>query len=284
MGGGFSVSGTMNPFVAFSVGRSTELETAGLVQYDQVLVNTDHFDIVTATFTAPKDGVYYFSMNVGVRYRRPARVHFMKNGAKWSGLFYNSTTRFLSETLSTATLMNLSEGDKVTVHLDEGYLYSSELYKETYFTGFRVSPNSLFANPNPHVEWLVYKTDVSDVRFFYGLKYNKVSIMVGATLTQTNSDSAIVVPYTGVYYIHISVGCKPRNPMWATLHVNGDKHPFIRLSHWSSSFDGFGQETVSAVVGLNAGDELEVRLLNGLQIYGTDMMETSLMGFLISEV
>ena len=64
--GGFSVSGYMDPLVAFSVARSTSMRSQGLVTYDTEIVNTGQFNMDTSTFTAPVDGIYYFSISAGL--------------------------------------------------------------------------------------------------------------------------------------------------------------------------------------------------------------------------
>ena len=55
--GGFSVSGSMDPLVAFSVARYTSMTSQGLVSYDLEIINTGQFSMESSTFVVPLEGI-----------------------------------------------------------------------------------------------------------------------------------------------------------------------------------------------------------------------------------
>lgn len=57
----------LSPLVTFSVARRySQTDTAGLVTYDRVMVDTGGaWNALTSTFTAPQDGIYLFYYAVG---------------------------------------------------------------------------------------------------------------------------------------------------------------------------------------------------------------------------
>ena len=88
--GGFSVSGYMDPIVAFNVARSTNMTSLGLVRYDIEIVNTGQFNMY-CTFVAPLDGIYYFSVSTGLQEHIIVELMLKVNGIDEYIIFHRSS-------------------------------------------------------------------------------------------------------------------------------------------------------------------------------------------------
>ena len=78
--GGFSVSGYMDPVVAFNVARSTSMTSLGLITYDTEIVNTGQFNLTSSRFVAPLDGMYNFSVSTGLQPHIIVKLMMKVNG------------------------------------------------------------------------------------------------------------------------------------------------------------------------------------------------------------
>ena len=195
--GGFSVSGFMDPLVAFSVARSTSMTSQGLVTYDTEIVNTGQFNLDTSTFTAPVDGIYYFSISAGVDTSGVVSVFLRVNNKNVYNLFFSSSTISGPETIAGTTLLELGKGDEVSLHVTEGEIYSSPAELDISMSCFMYSPKMV----SP-VAWLVSKTTPDMTEHNQSMIFDQVHIIKRVAFI---NKTTVEIPFTGVYYLHLSV-------------------------------------------------------------------------------
>ena len=274
--GGFSVSGYMDPVVAFSVARSTSMTSPGLVRYGTVIVNTGQFNMDNSTFVAHMDGIYYFSISAGLFAHTKAELMLTVNGVDMLTLIQNSTTHNGIKTISSTTLLELQTGDEVTVHLTMGRIYSSVEQHEVSFLGFLYSLK--VANS---VAWLVSSingTQTLNTPIFYDTAH-----IINGTEFHL---SEITISISGFYYIYYSLIVDPCSQRHSReyrvyLEVGG-----IEKKHFYFNYMGKESTTVSGsyIFKLSAGDKVTVGNNGGCLLgYGDFYRSTAFMGFLIEE-
>ena len=138
----FSICGTMKePPVAFSVARDSP--TYGFldpVTFNVHIVNEGfHFDR-SHRFTAPSDGVYYFSISVGLSSGRTANLTLYKNNKPLANILRLSTAHNGSDTLSRSIMTSLKKDDTIHVVNQENRDVWSSSSLETSFSGFLYEP------------------------------------------------------------------------------------------------------------------------------------------------
>ena len=138
----FSICGTMKePVVAFSVARASP--TYGFldpVTFNVQIVNEGfHYDR-NHRFTAPSDGIYYFSISVGLSSRRTANFTLYKNDDPLANILRLSTAHNGSDTISRSIMTSLKKDDTIHVVNQENRDVWSSSSLETSFSGFLYSP------------------------------------------------------------------------------------------------------------------------------------------------
>ena len=134
---GFSLSSAMSTVVAFHFARTSQWANIGRVQFPLQLVQwPSSLSFDGYKFTASVSGLYFFAMSGGMVAGRGCRISLRHNDVQVIRSESNATTHNGVKVLSGATLIQLSVGDTVSVHLDSGILYSSDEYKELSFMGF----------------------------------------------------------------------------------------------------------------------------------------------------
>ena len=276
--GGFSMSGHMDPLVAFSVLSSDYQTSLGLVSYDTEIVNTGHYNMDSSIFTAPIDGVYYFSISSGLHPHLIVELVLRVNGADRYTLFHNSYIHSGIVTISGTTLVNLLSGDKVTVHLTNGQMYSSAGQHEASLVGFLYSPS--FSNSS--VAWMVSKTTPTTVLRHTPIAYDKVDVCFGVLF---HNLSTIEITVAGVYYIYYSVRVTPLTSkiMSLTFKKNNEIMRNFTL-HSFSQINDVISVGASLIFKFSAGDKLSVTPFHDVTESGDLLRSTAFMGFLIQEM
>ena len=141
----FSISDSMvNETVAFSVARHTSTRSEIIdepVIFDVILHNPAfHYDQLVHTFTAPTDGIYYFSFTVGLVSRGMADFVLQKNFEPFATIFRDSTTHSGTDTIGRSVMMELKENDKINIVNGFDLTARSSALKETSFSGFKYEP------------------------------------------------------------------------------------------------------------------------------------------------
>ena len=129
------------PEVAFSVARDSP--TYGFldpVTFNVQLVNEGSHYGSNHRFTAPSDGIYYFSISVGLSPRTTANFTLYKNYKPLENIVRLSTAHNGSDTISRSIMTSLKKYDTIHVGNQENrYVWSSSSL-ETSFSGFLYEP------------------------------------------------------------------------------------------------------------------------------------------------
>ena len=275
--GGFSVSGYMDPVVAFSVARSTSMTAQSLVKYHVLILNTGQFDMETSTFTAPLDGIYYFSVSAGLLPHTILEVTLRVNGIGIFKILHFSTSHDDIETISGSTLLDLRTGDKVTPHLTKGHTYSSSEQGELSLLCFLYSPKT-----GPSIAWLMSKNTEYTVSSRSPLINDKVHVIEGIRL---HNFSTIEIPVSGIYYVYQSVIVPLNTKAVSNLYAN--KVPIIELNLHRDAKDANGLISVSEsfICQLKVGDKLGLYQDYFSSVVDTDRRRAVMfMGFLVKEI
>ena len=139
----FSVSHRMvDSLVAFSVAREESL--SGFVApftFDTFLyLDGFHYDPFSHRFTAPSDGIYFFSFSVSLDAGKTAEFILYKNLEPFAGIVRRSTSHRGTDTIGRSIMMNLEEGDIIYMVNEAGQTARSSAMKETSFSGFKYEP------------------------------------------------------------------------------------------------------------------------------------------------
>ena len=273
--GGFSVSGYMDPLVAFSVARTTSMTSPGLVRYDTEIVNTGQFNMGTSTFTSPAGGIYYFSLTVGLFTSGTVSLFLRVNNINMYNLFHNSSTSRGVETMSGTTLLELLVDDQVSLHLMEGPIYSTSEEVDISMSGFLYSPKTV----SP-VAWLVSKTNSDITVLNHSMRYDQAHILKDVKFTNTDT---VEIPFTGVYYIHLSVAV-PAGKEDVKLRLNYNNQTKNRLIVFSYSDSRQGSRIVggSVILPLVGGAKLTIKpITSNIDTFESIYRATSFLGFLL---
>lgn len=108
-----------------------------VVIYDDVLTNIGgYFDGDTGMFTAPADGAYVFMMNVHrAAVTKSPYVKLMKEGEMQVSV-YDYGTSDAYDTASNSAILELAQGERVWLQLDQGNELNSNDNRYTTFSGY----------------------------------------------------------------------------------------------------------------------------------------------------
>lgn len=139
-------SGKAAPQIAFSASLANSSEiyrgpcTDKTLIFKRVFSNIgDGYDLNSGIFTAPVNGVYYFSFSTYGYNTHVMGAILLKNNVRQIST-YDSPTTDGSDSSSNAAVLQLAAGDKVNVELwDDGRVYDN-LNGHTTFSGFLLFP------------------------------------------------------------------------------------------------------------------------------------------------
>ena len=138
----FSITDAMKDFpVAFSVARDSS--TSGLldpVPFNVELVNEGFHYGRSHTFTAPSDGIYYFSISVGLSAGSTANFTLYKNDEPLANILRLATNNNGYDTMGRSIMIPLQREDTVHVVNQENRVAWSSPDLETSFSGFLYEP------------------------------------------------------------------------------------------------------------------------------------------------
>ena len=138
----FSICGSMKePPVAFSVARDSP--TYGFldpVTFNVQIVKEGFYYDRSHRFTAPLDGIYYFSISVGLSSGRTANLILNINNKPLANIVRLSTAHNGSDTLSRSIMTSLRKGDTIHVVNQKNRDVWSSSSLETRFSGFLYEP------------------------------------------------------------------------------------------------------------------------------------------------
>ena len=139
----FSLSHTMvDDTTAFCVARcDTICGFTKPVPFNSFLYNSgQHYNPLNHTYTAPTDGVYYFSFSVGVNAHSKAEFVLYKNGKAYVNIIRKSTTHNGTDMIRRAVMVHLDKNDQIYMVNGDGQTARSSPMLETSFSGFKYQP------------------------------------------------------------------------------------------------------------------------------------------------
>ena len=111
------------------------------VPFNTYLYNAGrHYNPLKYTYTAPSDGIYYFSLSVGLNAHSEAEFVLYKNNKAYVNIIRNSTKHNGTDTIGRSVMMRLNQGDMVFMVNEAGLTARSSPMMETSFSGFKYQP------------------------------------------------------------------------------------------------------------------------------------------------
>ena len=111
------------------------------VPFNTYLYNAGrHYNPLNHTYTAPSDGIYYFSFSVGLNAHSEADFILYKNDKAYINIYRNSTAHNGTDTIGRAVMMWLDRGDRIYMVNEAGRTARSSPMMETSFSGFKYQP------------------------------------------------------------------------------------------------------------------------------------------------
>ena len=192
----FLLDNIMHPLITFCAARTSESSVVGKVQFTSTLVNLGNaWDVTTNTFTAPQIGTYVFSMSSGVLNGEECITAVVINNKEYYGLAVmdeNNGTDIASRSFA----ITLAEGDTVFFYLQFKGILISDATHQMSFAGFLYEPLN-----GRKVIWSVHQTN-NQIGAYTPFPFNKVSVNEGNGWKAV--DNKFVVPYAGVYQLHLT--------------------------------------------------------------------------------
>ena len=139
----FSLTHTMqDETAAFSVASNHTISGYRKpVPFNTYLYNAGrHYNPLNHTYTAPSDGIYFFSFSVGLNAHREAEFVLYKNNKPYVNIIRNSTTHDGTDMIGRSVMMRLARGDMVFMVNEARRTARSSLMVETSFSGFKYQP------------------------------------------------------------------------------------------------------------------------------------------------
>ena len=99
-----------------------------------------HYNRFNHTYTAPSDGIYYFSFSVDLVPYRTAEFVLYKNNTPYVNIVRRSTVHNGGDTIGRAVMMRLEKGDQIHMVNEAGQTARSTPMMETSFSGFKYEP------------------------------------------------------------------------------------------------------------------------------------------------
>ena len=111
------------------------------VPFNTYLYNAGrHYNPLNHTYTAPSDGIYYFSLSVGLNAHREAEFVLYKNNKAYVNIIRRSTKHDGTDTIGRSVMMRLHRRDTIFMVNEAGQTARSSSMMETSFSGFKYQP------------------------------------------------------------------------------------------------------------------------------------------------
>ena len=111
------------------------------VPFNTYLYNAGrHYNPLNHTYTAPSDGIYYFSFSTGLNAHSKAMFALYKNHKAYVNINRKSTIHNGTDTIGRAVMMRLDRGDMIYMVNQAGHTARSSPVLETSFLGFKYQP------------------------------------------------------------------------------------------------------------------------------------------------
>jgi hypothetical protein len=272
---GFRIDEVMNPLVLFRAAKTTNHVGVGTISLDSLTVNVGGaWNPCTNQFVAPIDGIYFFSWStasvvntthsVSLRVGNINRVTSGIMGGNFNG----------NDVSSQATMLNLTAGSQVTLHLSTGTNVYSDINYQTSLVGFLYEPTSA-----QKVAWSL-GTDAGQLFGPLTVSFDVTLVNEGGAWDAASPD-LVTIPVTGTYYIVLSGGTSLRNyKLNMAVLVNGELL-FNIMEKVTTRTSSYNVRSQALIVSLRQGDILQVGIPAGYNTVSTNN-ELMFVGFLLS--
>lgn len=272
--GGFFLGSIMSEVVAFALGISSTFSLLTYIPFNITYIDTHNgWDASTKSYTAPVTGTYVFAMTAGSTPAVKSQVSlFTTSNAVCLTLNFD-TAHPGPDTYSSVGMVNLNVGDSARPILNAGTISSL-----TTLSGFLYAPYLTQAVAFSVGQWTMTPSVLSnstDPVKFSQVYVNKGNGWNPATNRFTN-------PVGGIYYVHFTL-MTLRNPLGNPCQVNLLLNGFdvITNAYMSSTQSDADSRGRGFILRLRAGDELRVRVANGLCFLNNMVFFTGFSGFLV---
>lgn len=269
---GFRADKLFSPFVGFSVASTNKQTTLGPVTFNKVLLDISGgaWSSATNAFTVPQTGVYVFSMSAGVPKNSNTAVYLYVNGQKRAVTTTNIKNILTTDNVDFVSglhVASLNSGDQVNVIAEN--TYSDDQSLQTAFSGFLYNPVH-----GRQVAWSVSRTTGETNVAWAQIDYQAINVNVGGAWNGVNT---VVIPVSGVYYVHIESCTCYTNGQQTYLNRNGAV--ILSSKNMFTSGVSGARRGQGGIFELAVGDKLWTTA-NGC-IYGYVLPITSFSGFLL---
>ena len=260
---GFKIDDVMNTKVIFRVARTTSYSAINsYLPFDKLLINVGQaWNSCNNQLIIPTSGIYFLSFSsASVENTR----HFLELRVNENGkarTVINANIFDGIDVSSQSILLKLNVGDVVKLYLTNGPVYSDNNY-QTSFAGFLYEQTI-----SQEITWALtfpYNKDT----FAYGpINVNFTEILLNEGSAWHSDIGRVRIPVSGLYYLKLSGLSFPVEYKFnLILSVNNqilmnvmEKINFIK--------DSINLRSRSLITHLNEGDELQVSIPSGYNIY-----------------
>ena len=266
----FLLDNLMYPLIMFCAGIST-IPTSPTKLFDIESVNLGGaWNLMTNKFTAPLNGVYVFSLNCVAYFGQGFELEVVVNNDVRYGLFYDSTINEYYDITSRTFAVMLTAGDTVFVHLMYGNFRSDGFM--TSFMGFLYEPMD-----GCKVIWSVHRT--SGISGEYNiLSFDTISANVGGGWNALSN--TFVVPYAGIYQLHLSSTSSAACQNFFNLIWNGAVYAGIKIS--TTTHNGIITRSRSITVEASIGDTFNIATPFAANLHSNSYKLISFTGYFLS--
>ena len=262
---GFLLDNLMYPKIAFCVSSNSSSSPLGKIDYSVTSINEGNaWDTKNDTFTAPRSGVYVFSLNCGANSKKNYQVFVYINNVKTHALLYGSSSQNGWDMTSRMVVVSLTAGNTVFASLDFGTLWNDGNAHSTSFAGFLYEP----LDSRRKVIWSVHYSN--------SFLSNSVSVNIGNGWN--SAANKFVVPYAGVYQLHLTA----TSPMYGQLNFQLLWNGVAYVSIYVTTTSHNGAETRSRAIMIEASVGDTFSIASYANLYISPERPVSFAGFLLS--
>ena len=273
----FMLDNLMDPLIVFCTRSSTDVVKfwPGLVNFTVTNVNIGNaWNSATDRFTAPRAGVYVFSLSFALASGKPGSVSIFVSSISGSAVFVvdlKMTNHNGYDMTGKTVALSLASGDSVYLFVyDE--MYVDDLYLMS-FTGFLYEPLN-----GRKVIWSVnLKNSVQGQ--YSPLPFDEVLVNVGGGWNITNN--TFVAPYAGVYQLHLSA-----DPWAATAtdyKLMWNNVAYASIFSPNTAYNAQAAKSRAFMIKASVGDTFFIATTSTARLTGGIYRETSFTGYLISD-
>ena len=221
------------------------------------------------------DGIYLFTLSCGVRPGMSSNIEIRTSSTILGEISRTSTSQNAEDTMSITLMATLNAGDYVYADLVSGSIYSDS-ERQTYFGGFHYHPVE-----GSQQAWSVYRVNSlsSGVDPIDPLPFEEAYVNI-PTNTYSFTDDHVHIRQSGLYYVHLTVGVKPGDPIEAFI-VRDISKTEAEITRSSTSHNGQDMASQGLLIELSAGNTLKVVLGANSGLSSSGDPETVFTGMLL---